>query len=233
MISKPQLLSRVALLTALLMCLVPAANAKMYKWTDAEGNVHYTQTPPPASAQQSKSMKVRTGTTVRVRKRGKKLYCGKRALPRLSDRPAVAISNLEGNLLGWEDNIERSKEDRAKYIKSNAKRATTSRFNKRLKRYDDEVAELECQVAWARKELEKRESDREGIVAHAEDLDALVTELKRRKVAECGADSRTGIIRVDDAYRDYQRCVRPYDREIRKVERSLKKARRDAKMVKE
>jgi hypothetical protein len=34
------------------------AGAELYKWTDAEGNVHYTDTPPPASAKKSERKKL-------------------------------------------------------------------------------------------------------------------------------------------------------------------------------
>lgn len=43
------------LLTALLLLAVPV-QAAMYKWTDADGNIHYTQSPPPAGVE-SKTMK--------------------------------------------------------------------------------------------------------------------------------------------------------------------------------
>jgi hypothetical protein len=34
------------------------ANAELYKWVDADGNVHYTDTPPPASAKKSERKKL-------------------------------------------------------------------------------------------------------------------------------------------------------------------------------
>ncbi|HWA13792.1 MAG TPA: glutaredoxin family protein [Burkholderiales bacterium] len=34
------------------------AGAELYKWTDAEGNVHYTDTPPPTSAKKSERKKL-------------------------------------------------------------------------------------------------------------------------------------------------------------------------------
>ena len=52
-----------------------------------------------------------------------------------------------------------------------------------------------------------------------------------RKVAECGTDDRTGVIKVDDKYRDYQRCIRPYDRELSKLKRKIRSAKREAELV--
>lgn len=41
------------------------AHAKMYKWVDAQGNVHYTDTPPPESAGQGNSEVKKSGTVVK------------------------------------------------------------------------------------------------------------------------------------------------------------------------
>ncbi|KAB2308679.1 DUF4124 domain-containing protein [Betaproteobacteria bacterium SCN2] len=41
------------------------AQAKMYKWVDAQGNVHYTDTPPPESAGQGNSEVKKSGTVVK------------------------------------------------------------------------------------------------------------------------------------------------------------------------
>lgn len=38
------------LLIAILLCAAGTAGAQMYRWTDASGKVHYSSTPPPASA---------------------------------------------------------------------------------------------------------------------------------------------------------------------------------------
>jgi glutaredoxin len=45
---------------ALLLLSLPLWAGTMYRWVDAEGRVHYTDTPPPASARDVKEQKVRT-----------------------------------------------------------------------------------------------------------------------------------------------------------------------------
>lgn len=207
------------------------AAAKMYKWKDAEGNVHYTQTPPPESAQQGKQLNVRTGSTVTVRKRGKDHYCGDRRLPKVSTRPATAIANLNSSLLGWEDSIERVREAKEKYIKRNAKRATTTGFNDALRKYDEQVAEYQCQVTWGRQHLESLEDDKAKILEHHARLEELQADVEKRKLANCGAERRTGVVVVDDAYRAYKSCIRPYDRELSKLRKTLRRSRSDVKLV--
>ena len=139
-----------ALLTTAVALMPFSVSAKMYKWTDAEGNVHYTQTPPPASAQESKSMKVQTGSNVRVRKRGKNLYCGDQRLPRVSDKAAVAISNLENNILGWEDNIERTREQLPRRLddQPRRRRLTQLSVDAGLQRELRPSVEIEAEFEW-------------------------------------------------------------------------------------
>ena len=40
-------LIKLCALSALLSCMIASVEAEIYKWTDASGAVHYTQTPPP------------------------------------------------------------------------------------------------------------------------------------------------------------------------------------------
>lgn len=223
---------------AALVCLCLLAgtfsvSAKMYKWTDAQGNVHYTQKPPPKSAREGKQMKVRTGSVVKVRRRGKRFYCGDLALPSVSKRPASAIANLRASLLNWNDNIERTNERREKYIKTNAERATTTRFAEQLRNYDKDVAQRECQIKWGQEKLASLAGDRDGIIAHHKELEALQAQVEARKKSNCGDDTRSGVIVVDAAYRDYLNCVKSYDRELRKIKKSLRNAKKDAELVAE
>lgn len=53
------------LLPLLLAAAVLPAQAKMYKWVDAQGNVHYTDTLPPASASQGNAELSKTGNVVK------------------------------------------------------------------------------------------------------------------------------------------------------------------------
>ena len=51
----PQLLpvqaNRMISLLVISLCMVPAGYAEMFKWTDAEGNIVYSQSPPPGDIQ--------------------------------------------------------------------------------------------------------------------------------------------------------------------------------------
>jgi hypothetical protein len=53
------------LLPLLLAIAVMPAQARMYKWVDAQGKVHYTDTPPPESAGQGSAEVKKSGTVVK------------------------------------------------------------------------------------------------------------------------------------------------------------------------
>ncbi|MEW6133813.1 MAG: DUF4124 domain-containing protein [Pseudomonadota bacterium] len=53
------------LLPLMLAAAVLPAQAKMYKWVDAQGKVHYTDTPPPESAKQGNAELSKTGNVIR------------------------------------------------------------------------------------------------------------------------------------------------------------------------
>lgn len=205
--------------------------AKTYKWVDAEGNVHYSQKPPPKSAQQSSTMKVNARKVVKVRKKVRGLYCGDSKLPKQSDSAAVNISNLRYQIESWEENIEYQQEQRETYIKRNASRSARSAFKKRLTRYDKTIAERECQIKWARERLVALEGDRSSILAHHDKLVGLQRTVESQKVQTCGTSSREGVIVVDDEYRAYLKCVRPFDRELRKLKKTIRRSGRDVKLI--
>jgi hypothetical protein len=215
---------------ALLVLATSNTQAKIYKWVNAEGTVHYTQTPPPHSATKGEQLNLRNSGTVKVRKRGKKFYCGKNQLPNVSDNAAVAISNLENNILSWRENAERTNEQRTSYIR---KHANQSSYSKRLREYDKRAAENDCRIKWAQAKLENMGSERDSIFKHHKELEALKKQLESQKVAACGTPTRSGVIFVDVQYRAYRSCVRPFDRELRKLKKHVRRSGRDVKLVTE
>ena len=222
-----------ALIALYMVCVSPELAAKMYKWVDEQGATHYTQTPPPKSAQQGKQLSVHTGSAVTVQKRGRKYYCGKRALPKVSERAASAIGNLQNHIASWEENIIRSKENREAYIKSNSRRSARRSFSAELRKHDHEIAQRECQIKWAKEKLASFDDEKASIVEHHKELEALREQVERQKVSACGTDARKGVIVVDDAYREYKRCIRPFDRELRKLKSRIRTAQREVKLVSE
>ena len=194
--------ARPALIAICLAFLSPNVAAKMYKWVDEQGNTHYTQTPPPKSAQQARQLKVHTGSAVTVQKKGRNFYCGKHALPKVSENPAAAIAKLQDHIARWEENIIRSKENREQYIKSNSRHSARNWFSAQLRKHDHEIAQRECRMKWGKETLASFDDEKASIVKHHKELKTLREQVERQKGSPCGTDTRTGVIVVDDAYRE-------------------------------
>ncbi|MEM7254648.1 MAG: DUF4124 domain-containing protein [Pseudomonadota bacterium] len=224
-------LNRSVLLLCLAIGFSPLVNAKTYKWVDADGNVHYTQTPPPASAKRSKQLKVNVEKVVRVEKRGRSYYCGNRVLPSNRSRASTEIANLTQRIPDWRAEIERVKERRAEYVKANAGRLDRAHAKKSMSRFESKVAEAKCAIAWAEERLASLDGERAEIVNYHKELQETYDTVLRKKNANCGQDNRQGVIKVDAKYREHQQCIRPYDRELSKIKRQLKSAKREAELV--
>ncbi|MCH9673221.1 MAG: DUF4124 domain-containing protein [Gammaproteobacteria bacterium] len=209
------------------------ASAKTYKWVDEQGNVHYTQTPPPSGAQKSKQLKVQTERVVKVSKRGKRLFCGNRSLPtsRRKGRASTEIANLQQNIPDWRADIDRVKERRNEFVKRNAGRLRRASTKSRMDQFNQKIAETRCAIGWAENRLAELDGEKGEIVKYHQELEKTYAQVQRRKVDMCGADERTGIVKVDAKLRAYRNCVRPYDRELKKVKRKMKTAKRDVDLI--
>lgn len=214
----------------LAVALTPAFAGKMYKWIDKQGTVHYTQTPPPQeqAVNKAKEMKVSTNTVKPERKRGK-LYCGEDVLPKLKESAAINITNLQQNIYGWEDSIERRKKDRDQMMKRNSYSLKYS--TDALARYNREDAEDHCKIGWAKAQLKSMDGDRDKIIDRYHSVNQAIEDVEERKLNECGTDDRSGFIVVDEKYREFTKCNDRYDRELRKLKKEMKNAKRNYDMV--
>ncbi len=205
--------------------------AKMYKWTDKEGNVTYSQIPPPADTNvKQESIKV-SEKIIKPSKRGKRMYCGKSALPKISNRPERAISTLEESLLNWRDNINSNKERRNEYASKYSKRFGKLSYADQLKTYNEKIKETECKINWANAELQNLEGERTKIFKNHDNINNALRELKDKKISTCGSNQYSGLVVLDDKAREYFKCAKRFDREIRSLNKKLKTAERNVKMI--
>jgi len=167
-----------------LLMICPLAQAgKIYQWVDEQGNVHYTQTPPPQSAAANSEELNRSVAKVRPRKKGKHYYCGEDRLPNLRTKPEYAISSLEESIIGWEDATRRLREERAEYISENVARSSRESYRKRVRYFEQQIAENECKVAWARAQLAELGDARAAIRDRYRDIQSTLADLEGRKEA--------------------------------------------------
>jgi hypothetical protein len=222
-------MKRLPILLLTLLISFPLHAAKLYKWVDKDGNVHYSQTKPldaaSPEAENAEEMNVSSSVVKPTRRRGK-MYCGDDLLPELDDSKARNISTLQRRIYDWEDSVNRRRERRADYAKSN-----DSLDRRRTNPFDREDDEDRCKIAWAKARLADMQGDKEQIVGRYETVKKAITEVEEQKLAECGQDDRTGFVTVDDEYRRHRKCVDRYDRELRKLKKELRTAEREYEMV--
>jgi len=207
----------------------PLLAGKLYKWVDKQGTVHYTQTPPPKNqVKEAKEMNISSNTIKPEKKRGN-YYCGKDELPKLKESAAVNITNLQHNIYGWEDSIERRKEERSRYLKRSSYK--TKYTSEAIQRYNQDDAEDRCKIDWAKAQLETLEGEKEKIIERYHTVKNAITDVEKKKLKECGKDDRSGFVVVDEKYREFMQCNDRYDRELRKLRKEMKKAKSNYKLV--
>jgi hypothetical protein len=223
-------MNRPVLYIMLLLLSTPAFAGKLYKWVDKDGKVTFSQTPPTnvPAVRKTEKMNV-SSTTLMPRKKRGRYYCGRDELPKLSGDAAYKISSLQNNIYNWEDAIERRQGERSEEMKR--RYDSEGRFNEVLKRNSQNDYEDRCKIEWAKKQLSLLQGDKEKILRRHKDIKVAIKELEEGKLMECGTDERTGVIVVDDEYREYLNCVRGYDRELDRLKRELKRADRNRNMI--
>jgi len=222
---------RSATLMFVILLTTSPVSAKMYKWVDDEGNVTYSQTPPPADSNIEKQDIKVSGQTVKPHKKGKYLYCGKSRLPKVSERVDSAVSMLEENIIGWKDSNTNIKEQRGEYTKKNSKDFNTKRYTDRIKSYDNRIKENSCKIEWAKSELTNLEDDKTKIYENYDNLGKAIKELEREKVLSCGSNNYEGIVVMNDESREYFKCIKKFDREIKKIEKKLRTVKRQKEVI--
>lgn len=206
-------------------------SARMYKWVDEEGNVTYSQTPPPADGNVTEEKIDAPIISLTPNKKGKDLYCGRDKLPGLSDNPATTIFTLEENIISWSDNNINVKEQRAEYVRNNAEDINQLSYVERMNSFDEEIRENDCKIDWARVELKNLEEERIKITENHENIGKALKELEARKTSTCGYKDYEGFVVMDDDARGYFNCIEKFDREISKMKKELRNAEKQKEMI--
>lgn len=240
------LLRNAILVILALVCAHTVHAGKVYKWVDENGNTQYSQTPPPKSVNTSSELKMGSiANTVNPIKRGKNIYCGESRLPNSDAKPARIISSLQQYLHDWRqekeryynsrmdvtrrmnDRLDQNIQMRSKYNGRTMSHSNIDHYKKQLRDFDKRIAQTDCKIRWAQKKLDGFGDEKKLIAQKYDTINATLKDLENKKIATCGKDEREGVIVVNDAYREYRRCVTPFNREIQSLERKRRAAKRD------
>ena len=96
----------------------PAMAAKLYKWTDENGTVHFSQLPPPKNvAHKTEKLNV-NAPSVKPRKLGRDLYCGDSRLPSVDRSPELNIKVLKDTIVNAEVAMQRVSDRRSEFVQT-------------------------------------------------------------------------------------------------------------------
>ena len=213
----------------------------MYKWTDENGEVHFSQTPPindeSSVSQDQIQVKQTTGSVLVPRVVEGQLYCGELQLPKESERRRLSVKTLNQKVKSWNQSLERSKQaldrflapkKRYKYRSSSYRKSST--FNEELARYQKPVNQYRCAIEWANGKMSNvRESEATYMKEKAEaqkDLDVATAQMHRICGDEPEKYNEYGKKR--ERYLEWKRCKRKYSAVVREMRDKLRTVERKA-----
>lgn len=236
---KKPVLSLFMLLIALVFYHSGLHAAKMYKWVDEDGGVHFSQTPPLNNetpvAQDQVQVHQTSGAVLVPALVDDQLYCGELKLPLETDRQRLSVKRLNDQVKHWSQSLERSTQaleqflapkKRSRYTSSYQKKST---FNEDLARYQKPVNEYQCAIEWANGKMDQV---RESESAHAEarskarqDLDVATAQMYRICGDEPEKYNEYGKKR--ERYLEWRRCTRKHSEVVREMRDRLRAVERN------
>ncbi len=198
-------LAIVAALTAALAA-APAAAARLYKWVDEKGEVHYTDTPPPEAARHDRA---------------------------ILNEQGIAVKRLEGEKTPEELEAERRRRAAAE-ARRRAEEARRRHDRMLLATYgseadmvaarDEKIATLEGLILITRQRIRKLEGELERLRRSAAEMERAgrpVSEELRRRIRETRAHIRANRAFIAAKRREQDRIRAQFERDIQRF-RELK-----------
>lgn len=138
------------------------AQAKIYQWTDSNGQKHFSQTPPPkvvgkkAPKVEVRKEKFKLIRSIKKTKDGS--YCGDIKLP-ISDDQVIQLANVEYKQKHWLKDIQRQQTRFKKFF--DEQREFDTNPNKSgdntniMKRIETNINDLQCADSWSKRETSR------------------------------------------------------------------------------
>ncbi len=211
-------------LVGLLLVLLPCSlvSAAVYKWTDENGVVHFSQTPPPAGASSSpkvEQVQVRGSAQIFPRPRDGKLYCGSQAVPDgMGGNSLQHLRNVRMFLDSYRAEYRRAEQ----YYREEQQRQLELQQRGFEYRPADEqnrrLQEIACLVSWAEAELTRNDGQKADYQAEYQQLKQRYQALSMRKERDC--PNRAGTL-IGSAAEAWVKCDRELSPEMNKLKKRL------------
>ncbi|MGV6851212.1 MAG: DUF4124 domain-containing protein, partial [bacterium] len=171
--------SSTSLLIFFLLCFSATSSAaKIYKWKDENGQVHFGEQPPshladkPDPTTEEVSIRNDQGTPINAVLRGDRWYCGESSFFTQRD-PISDLASIKSNLPDWEQqradaqrNLEKARQEVRNIKVQNTKHNNqyTSGYESRLNWPTKNYNNIRCKISWAKQQLNKLQSSGQNFI---------------------------------------------------------------------
>ena len=176
---------------ALCLCIGSVEAAKMYKIVDEQGNVTYSQFPPPPQPAQQQDgvrvdeMSVSGDSASQVRTLGQNQYCGEIQLPSINPKKPEEYLDLGELRQAWLNELEGDTD-----LNNVRFRMYMGRYN--VSRNPSEAGQrkrdLQCAIAWVDKQKGNVEKARAALRQEASELNRKIARIKSQREKQCGSE---------------------------------------------
>jgi hypothetical protein len=177
--------------------------AKVYKWVDDQGVVHFTQTPPVTQQTSGKleTVEISTGR-ITPRFRDGRQYCGSQSIPEGDSEIVRYLISVKMYLSTYKENLAYVRQNHSSGVNQN-----------------EQVDEYKCLIGWAESELEKHDRQLQELQAEYRSLSAAFQSASGKKQQEC--PQFEGWLVGDDAEK-WATCDRAYGRDMDQAKKRMK-----------
>ena len=223
-------------LIAALLGTTSAQAAKFYRWVDENGQVHFSQTPPPEVQKKGISAVSNDRTVLSVTRKGDSEYCGKLGLPGPIGDTRRILSKLSGSEERGRESLERSEERLEDFLGQQASKRNyggNKQFEERRQDLINEKEQYRCALAWARKQREGADEVRDSLKSELEQSKQRHQALREEAYDRCGHDPKERKASTVTAaeHTAWNKCMRRYNSPLRSAEREVDRLQRDYQSV--
>jgi len=163
------------------------AQAKIYQWTDSNGQKHFSQTPPPKVAGKKapkvevRKEKFKLIRSIKKTKEGS--FCGKISLP-ISDDPVIQLANVEYRQKHWLNDIQRQQTRFRKLFDEQREYDSNPNISgdntNIMKRIETNINDLQCAHSWSKRETSRLSNVRRDTEQKLETMREEYADIKNR-----------------------------------------------------
>ncbi len=236
---KNTVVCKLVLSTVMLLSPFMVNAAKMYKWIDGEGNVTYSQLPPPDGDKivEEEVNLLGVSNEASVTRYGNYDYCGDMKLPGPVTDPEKQYRNTVGKRNQWRRELISTEQSLRSTIQSNARNRSYNAGG-----YNDEhkskliqrISELKCALSW---ELRKREEFRDVKMEIEQSFQRAQTNYDiaiEKGYKACGVEPPIYNTQPSiERHNRWNKCMSKYRRAIRDSQSDVERAQRDYELLRE